>query len=290
MANTIQLSQEFIPNLDEVYQLADLTADLNGSNDEIIATNVAGEYKVAKYSMDGLKDYDRNSGYKDGNVNLEWETLKADYDRGTKFMVDSMDDAETMELAFGKLAAEFVRTKVVPEANAYTFAKLAGTTGITALPAKTLSTGQAVLNEIIDAESKLDEDEVPAEGRILYISSTLLNSIKKENNLTNTWVLEDFEKIVKVPQRRFYTGIKLNDGSTAGEEAGHYVKATDAKDINFMIVQKDAIVKHDKHTAADIIPKELNPSADGNILKYRKYGIVDVYENKVAGVVLSHEA
>ena len=54
-----------------------------------------------------------------------------------------------------------------------------------------------------------------------------------------------------------------------------------------MIVHKPPVIKFDKHTVSDIIPASANPSADADISKYRKYGIVSVYQNKVAGIYLS---
>ena len=57
-----------------------------------------------------------------------------------------------------------------------------------------------------------------------------------------------------------------------------------------MIIHKPAIIKFDKHIASDIIPPNSNPGSDAYISKYRKYGIVDVYKNKVAGIYLSHKA
>jgi hypothetical protein len=103
-------------------------------------------------------------------------------------------------------------------------------------------------------------------------------------------VLNTFSVKKSVPQSRFYTAIDLLDGKSPGEEAGHYRKAENAKDINFMIIHKPAIIKFDKHIAHDIIPPALNADSDAYILKYRKYGLVDVYSNKVAGIYLSHKA
>ena len=57
-----------------------------------------------------------------------------------------------------------------------------------------------------------------------------------------------------------------------------------------MIIHKPAIIKFDKHIASNIISPENNPNADAYISKYRKYGLVDVYKNKVAGIYLSHKA
>lgn len=67
-------------------------------------------------------------------------------------------------------------------------------------------------------------------------------------------------------------------------------KATTGKDINFMIIEKSAVIKYDKHKANNIIRPEDNQESDGYMQKYRKYGIADTYENKVSGIYLSHKA
>ena len=77
----------------------------------------------------------------------------------------------------------------------------------------------------------------------------------------------------------------------AGSISTYYEKISEeGKDINFMIIHKPAIIKFDKHIASDIIPASLNANADGDILKYRKYGLVDYYRNKAAGFYVSHKA
>lgn len=61
-------------------------------------------------------------------------------------------------------------------------------------------------------------------------------------------------------------------------------------DINFLIVHKPALIKFDKHVASDVIQPANNPDADAFIIKYRKYGLVEVYENKRAGIYLHNKA
>jgi hypothetical protein len=205
------------------------------------------------------------------------------------FSVDNMDNAETAGIAYGRLAAEFIRTKVVPELDAFRFAEYASASGVSSATGS-LASGANVVTALRDAVTKMDEDEVPEEGRILYATPTLLNGVMALDTTKSREVLATFSKTVKVPQSRFYTAIDLLDGKTSGEEAGHYRKAEAGKDINFMIVHKPAVIKFDKHTASDIIPASANPDADADISKYRKYGIVDVFKNKVAGIYLSHKA
>ena len=290
MANTIALAKNYTSILDEVYCNASVTADLTSDNTMVRAGANANEIIYPQISVSGLGDYSRNSGYTDGSVNLEWKTAKFNYDRGTKISVDVMDNEESRDIAFTMAGAELMRTKVAPEADAFVFATLAGTTGISKATPATYADATEFLSALIEAKNKMDEDEVPEEGRILYATPTLMNGVMALDTTKSREILNSFTVKKKVPQSRFYTAIDLLDGKSPSEEAGHYKKATEGKDINFMIVHKPAVIKFDKHTVSDIIPASANPSADADIAKYRKYGIVDVFKNKVAGIYLSHKA
>lgn len=294
----IELSKQYIPLLDEVFKKASLTQDLNANQSLIRQGANANEILVPKLSMDGLGDYSRNSGYTKGDVSLTYETRKFNYDRGRKFEVDTMDNQETEEVAFGMLAGEFIRTKVAPEADAFTFATLAGKSGISKVATgATLADGTAVMSALKAALDEMDEDEVPEEGRLLYITPGNLSAIKAMDTTKSRELLESFSKIIKVPQSRFYTAIDLYDGVTdnsdssgANEKIGGYVKASTGKDINFMVIHPTAVLKSDKHVASNIITPEENQTSDAWMQKYRKYGIVDAFDNKLAGIYLHHKA
>lgn len=287
----IVLAKNYTSLLDEVYRLASVTSDLTSDASMVRAGANAKEILYPQISVTGLGDYSRNSGYTDGAVDVSWTTTVFNYDRGTKISVDTMDNQETFDIAFGMASATLMREKVAPEADAFTFSSLAGKSGISIATPATYADGAAFLAALLEAKNTMDEDEVPEEGRILYATPTLLNSIMALDTTKSREVLASFSVRKSVPQSRFYTKIELLDGSSTGEEAGHYKKdATDGKDINFMIVHKPAIIKFDKHIASNIISPENNPNSDSYIVKYRKYGIVDVYANKVAGIYLSHKA
>ena len=290
MANTFELPKNYVDLLDEVYKKASVTADLIGDPAMVRAGVNVNEICYPQLSVTGLGDYDRNSGYTDGSVSLDWKTVEYNYDRGTKIAVDVMDDQESFNLAFGKAGSELIRTKVAPEADAFTFATLAGLTGISKATAATYANASDFLAALITAKNKMDEDEVPEEERYLYATPTLLNGVMALDTTKSREVLATFAVTKKVPQSRFYTAIDMLDGKSAGEEAGHYQKASTGKDINFMIIHKPAIIKYDKHIANDIIAPANNPNSDAYILKYRKYGLVDAYKNKRAGIYLSHKA
>jgi len=293
MAATVQSITKFkkyIDKLDEVYKQSSLTSDLDGDTSLVRAGANANEIVIPKMSLDGLADYSRNGGYVSGAVVLTNETVQFNYDRGRKFGVDAMDNEETAGVAFGKLASEFTRTKVAPEQDAFRFATYAGTSGISTTSGATLSTGAEVVAALRAATSQMDEDEVPYENRLLYITPTLLGLVEDMDTTKSKEVLSRFSKIVRVPQTRFYTAIDLNDGTTSGEEAGGYAKASGGKDINFMVIQKDAVMQYPKHTVNKIITPEANQESDKWLFFFRGYGLADVYENKVAGIYLHKKA
>ena len=286
MPNTIALAKNYTSLLDEVYRSASVTADLTSDSTMSRAGANANEIIYPQISVTGLGEYDRNTGYTTGAVDLKWKTATFNYDRGTKISVDVMDNEESRNLAFGMAGATLMREKVAPEADAFAFATLAALENISKATG-TIENASQFLDALLTAWSKMDEDEVPQENRILYATATLLNSVMALDTTKSREILGKFANKKVVPQARFYTAINLLDGKTTGEEVGHYQKAETGTDINFMIVHKPAIIKFDKHVVSNIIPASSNPDADADIVKYRKYGIVDGYANKRAGIYMN---
>ena len=301
MANSITLAQQFVPLLDEKYQMESLTSDLDGAADLARQGANANELIIPIMTMQGLGDYSRNSGYVDGDVTLTNETVTCNFDRGRRFTVDTMDNVETAGIAFGQLAGEFIRTKVVPELDAFRFSQYASADGISTTTGATLSTGDAVIKALRAATTKMDEDEVPMENRYLYITPTLHGLIQDMDTTKSREVLSRFAKVVDVPQTRFYTAITQKNGkvtvtgetgkeTTDDQSAGGYVKADSAKEINFMVIQKNAVIQFQKHVAPKIISPEQNQDADAYKFGYRNVGIAKTYKNKAAGIYLHTKA
>ena len=289
MANSIALFKKYIDLLDEVYKQSAKTAILDGDSALVQAGRGTNEIVIPKMSLDGLADYSRNSGYVKGDVTLTYETVQFNYDRGRKFSVDAMDDEETAGIAFGKLSSEFIRTKVVPEMDAFRFAQYASVSGAGSATG-TLSTGADVISALRVAVNAMDEAEVPSEERILFITPTLRGLIADLDTNKSKEVLAKFPTIVEVPQTRFYTQIDLLDGTTQDEEAGGYAKASGGKDINFLVVHKPATLQYTKHIVNKVITPEANQDSDAWMFFYRAYGLVDSYDNKAAGFYVHHKA
>jgi hypothetical protein len=285
MPNSIALFKQYLPLLDEVYKHASLTSVLDGASELVTQGANANELIIQKMTMDGLADYSRNGGYVAGSVTMTNETVKCNFDRGRMFQIDNMDNAETAGMAYGRLSAEFIRTKVVPELDAFRLATYAGIEGISTVAGAVLSTGDAVYKAIAAAYDKMTEDEVPESDRHLFITPTLYGLVRDLETYKSKDLLSKFASIKQVPQSRFYTAIAQKSGGS-GEEAGGYAKAEGAVNINFMIVHKPAVIQFEKHVAPKVVTPEMNQDADAWKFGYRNVGIADAYENKVAGIFL----
>lgn len=289
MANKITTAGKFIPLLDEVYRTVSLTAKLDGPEELVRQGANANELIIPMIELQGLGDYDRNSGYVSGDVTLTNETVKCNFDRGRMFTVDNMDDADSAGIAFGRLAGEFIRTKVAPELDAFRFASYASKVGV-GQKEETLDDGAAVLAALRVATNAMDEAEVPMEDRHLFITPTLDGMIADLDTTKSREILSRFASKTLVPQTRFYTAIDQKDGHTGGQEAGGYAKAEGGKELNFMVIHKPALIQFEKHVAPKIVTPDQNQEADAYKYGYRNVGVADVYKNKLAGVYASHKS
>ena len=292
MANSIAYAQKFVPIIDDIYKAASYTDGMDAS----VKPDFSGvnEVKVLKVSTTGLGDYSRSTGYPKGDVTAAWETFKLTEDRGKEFSIDRMDDEETLGMAFGEVTGKFMRDWVVPELDAYRFAKYASTEGISSAAA-TL-TKDTIIAAFDEAVRQMDEDEVPREGRRLYVSSDLqpaLNAAITRTYASDAGVntaLASYNNmpIIYVPKTRCYTAITMNTGvaEASGSASWGYVKASSAADINFMLIQPDAILQVVKFALPKVFTPDENQDKDMWKFQFRVYHDAFVYENKAKGVYL----
>lgn len=295
MANAIDLVTKFTAVLDEIYKATSITARLDAQTDATASFAGANVVKVMKTSVVGLGTYSRATGYPKGDVTITWEAMTLAASRGREFSIDRMDDEETLGMAFGKLGGEFIRTQVNPEVDAYRFAKFAGWSGISTVAGATLSSS-TVLAAIDAATAQLDADEVPPEGRLLFVSSAVAGYIKaavtrmlgNESSVDRRVQSLDGVEIIPVPQSRFQTAIDLDAGATTS--AGGFAPSAGAKDINFMLIYPPAVLTATKLEQLKIFDPDVNQAKDAWLFQYRLYHDAFVYENKVDGIYLHKKA
>lgn len=333
MTNNIAFAKNYTGIIDEVYKRAAVSSCLNSPRRMVRSGRNAKEIMIPKISVTGLADYERNVGYKDGAITYEFETRTFNYDRGIRLLADVMDVEEAgVRDCFVESGSELQRTQVAPEADAFTFATIAGHAGVTR---KTIDFADAeatdVLKELRAVTNAMDEAEVTTGSRMLFLTPTLkgaLDDYSTANPTMSNRVMERFSKVVEVPQSRFYTGIDLRHGGDDGfgyaRAAGTYKATTDTEvdatktyytksgdaytavasptktnlatyfelvgagaSLNFMVVEKSAVIKFDKHVASRVFRPDELETLDSYMMKYRKYGIVELFDNKLAGVYAS---
>jgi len=288
MAQSIDLVTKFQPILDELYKKESLTARLDAQTKPVSFAG-ANVVKIFKTSPIGLGTYSRSAGYPKGQVVGTWETLTLATERGREFNIDRMDDEESLGMAFGTLAGEFMRTEVAPELDAYRFAKYASWSSIQTVAGATLTSG-TVLAAIDAASLALDNYEVPADGRVLFASSGVARMISaavtrmlgNESSADRRLASLDGMTIVPVPQARFYTVATLDAG--AAVDAGGFTNG--GKGINFLLMHPSAVLQVAKHANLKIFNPDENQEMDTYKVQYRIYHDAFVYDNKVKAIYL----
>lgn len=296
MANSIGLVTKMIPLIDEIYKLEAKSSILEVPSELVQETQEANTFKIAKMSMIGLGNYSKTTGYPEGDITLEWETHTFANDRGRRFSVDRMDNIESFGLVAGRMVGQYIREYVIPEVDAYRFAKIATKAGNKAVAATlTPTTAKGALDTAIVT---LQEKEVDDSRLIIFMTPTVAQYLS--DNITRTTlngegainnVIESYNgiQIVRVPQTRFYTGVTLDAG--ASSTAGGY-KKTDATgaDINFIVMDRAASLNVTKSNVAKLFTPDENQSKDAWQFDYRMYHDSFVFDNKVNGIYLHAKA
>jgi hypothetical protein len=289
MANTVNLASKFVEIIDAIYKRESLTARMDALT-RPVDFSAANEVKVMKLSTVGLGTYSRSAGYPAGDITATWETLTLSTERGRAFSLDRMDNEESLGLVLGNLISEWMRAHVAPELDAYRFAAYATGAGNYVAASATLSTASQVLAAIDAAMAELDADEVPSEGRLLYISTPLYHLLKASVTRTlstetgvdrRVFTLDDMT-VIPVPQARFYTAVDLNAGATSS--VGGFAKGATAKDLNFLILHPSAVLQPVKLNQVKYFSPDTNQISDGHLWQYRLYHDAFVYDNRANGI------
>ena len=320
MANIIETITKYLPSaVDKVFMADSKTAVLeNGSKWIDVSFQETGYVKIANVLMDGLANYKRvnensaaapayahyagqnGSGARDGfhvgNAGVQWEIFQLQWLRGKEFQVDYISDEESAGTLMANLMTEFVRTKVVPEADACRFAEMFKKTStslgnrVTGLGGNAL-TASNVIKAFNAAYEWLSEHEVPAEEQVIFVSPRIMTFIrecpdlvkfltqtdyKNDNGVEFTLKAYEGRPIIEVPSNRFISAITLSDNG--------YLPASGAYALEFMVVSKKAIVPIRKLEYNKIFKPGEVPGFYGYVADFLFYHGVVIPKNKVPGI------
>lgn len=293
ISNSIGLAAQYLPLLDEIYKAESKTAVLDTAQDRVRWSNDTHSFYLFETDMVGLGNYSRNGGFVRGDVTASWRQYTPQYDRGRQFLVDRLDNSESMGLAFGTLASEFMRTKVVPEVDAIRFAQYAKQASNSMKTTANISSGNDAVAAIDVGTEKLDNAEVPYEGRILFVNPTMYRYLKAgitrytyngENGIDYNVEMYNDMRVITVPSGRFNTVCTLAEPD-AHDGAGGYTAA--GSTINFLIIHPTAILQVEKLANPRIFSPEVVQEADAWQFDFREMHGVWVKHQKANGIYVN---
>ena len=284
--NTIAYATLFQTALDK-QAVAKLTSGWMDANAGQVIYNGGKEVKIPKIKMDGLGDYSRAGGFTSGAVTLEYETRTMTMDRGRTFMLDAMDVNESNFVAnASNVMGQFQATKVIPEIDAYRYSKIASLAIEKGVATGGYTPDKSTILEKLKADIAAIRDIVGGDVPLVITMSSLTSAVLDQaDGITKQLSVMDFNKgevstkvksldgcpIIEVPSARLKTAYTFRDGKSSGQEAGGFVPAGGAKDINWLITPLTAPIAVNKTDKVRIFDPAINQDADAWKLDYRKY-------------------
>lgn len=236
----------------------------------------------------GLADYNRDTGFATGATTVSQTSFTLTKDRARQLQIDreDLDETGVANLA-GQVLGEFVRTKVVPEMDAYVLSKLFGVAASTKLSAddeedfKTNNTKQYVESKayanLVDTINAVYGEAGFDSELVAFVDSALYSKLMTSTEISRQLVISDFKQgeinlkvkhlngvaIIPVPDNRMKSAYTFgNDG---------FVPADGAKSIRALVLPKNAAHLVKKTERMSIFTPEQNKDADAYVFNYRLY-------------------
>lgn len=280
--NTKEFTTKFTGELDKI--LCEKTA-VGFMTDNALRADFVGakSVRIPQIDLTGLCDYDRKNGFISGCVNITNQVFTMQQDRARSFSIDreDMDETGIAQLA-GNIMGEFVRTKVVPETDAYVLSKLAG---VAATRNQVLSDADVtkpyecfsdLLGEVQSAAG-FDEEIVCFVNPYIWKQLRMSNEFSKyisvgdftQGSVTAQVHMIDNVPIIPVSYARMQTAFEFMSGSS--ETDGGFKTADGARGIYMLMLPKKAASLVRKSENIRTFSPEQNPNADAYKFDYRLY-------------------
>ncbi len=298
MANTIEKVALIQTTLDKAMIQGAVTGFMEGNVGNLIY-NGGDEVKIPMIDMDGLANYNRQSGFVDGDVSLAYQTMKMTQDRGRGFTVDpnDIDESGVLDL-MSQLAGEFQRTKVVPEVDAYRISKVVQLTPAANRTVYTPAAG-TILKKMTEDIGAV-RDEIGSDEQLVMLVSTPVSTIlNTSTELGKKLDVTDFMRgeittkvksldgvpLLVAPSARMFSRITLlPDGK------GGFTKAEGAAAINYIIMPRSAAIAVSKTDNMRLFDPQTWQKAHAWHMDYRKFHDIWIPKNRLAGIRTSMAA
>lgn len=291
-------TEQFERQLQQKYSRELTSFALTQSNQAVKFMN-AQTIKLPRITVSGYKDHTRGGAYNQGTITNDWEPKKLTFDRDVEFVLDPMDVDETnLVVEMANIQNVFEEEQAIPEKDSYRYSKLhteattyadAGAKIDTTVLDKT-----NILEYFDDLMAHMDDESVPMEGRMMYITSAINKLFKEAEGISrsisvgaagvinrNVHSIDDVQKIV-VPSSRLKTVYDFTNGCKPSETA---------KQMNMILVHPSCVVSRDKYSYMKLFtPGSDSRTADSYIYQNRYYSDTFLIERKAAGIAINKEA
>ncbi|BBI32361.1 capsid protein [Cohnella abietis] len=252
--------------------------------------------KIPRLDVGGYKDHNRAGGWNRQVISNDFEFKVLAFDRDVEFYVDAMDVDETNQiLSAANTTNVFEEEQAIPELDKYRYSKIySDYVAFGKTPDKTVPDLDNVLKIFDKLMKKMDNAEVPQEGRILYVTPDMQELLKQANDLrrvvlvgNNNGVVDravrslDSVKMVMVPDGRMKTVYNFTSGAVAG---------VGAKQINMILIHPKAVLAPIKHSAIYLWEPGSHTGGDGYLYQNRRYTDLFLINRKADGIQINVEA
>lgn len=303
MANNLQYATIFQTELDKAAK-EQATSGWMELNDKLVKYNGGSEVKIPMLDMDGLADYDRQTGFVEGSVDLTWQTKKMTMDRGRQFTFDEQEVNDTnFVLTASSVMGEFQRTKVAPEIDAYRYSTLAALAAAKGRAVYGYTPDESTILKKLYADLASIQDEVGDDTPLVITMSTQVAALFDMNTtLARSVSPADFRQgditlkvkslngqhpIIRVGSGRLKTSYQFNDGTTQNQVKGGFTPAEDAQDINWIICPRSAPIAVSRTDKVRIFDPETYQKKRAWAVDYRKYHDLWVTDNKMNAILVN---
>ncbi len=269
----IDLTTKFLPLTDEKFSKESKTSLLTNQDFNFDGAKTVKIYKVSTSSMN---DYDRSgtgahwSRYGDvSGLDATVETMTLTKDRSFTFAIDKIDEDETAnQLSAASALERQLREVTIPEVDKYTYGVMCNLAGTK--PTAIDLTASNVYEEILKANTVLDNNDVPETERVIVVTPDVYGLMKKCDDIVmNTDIGNDLRLKGVISNLDGAAVIKVSPGRLPEK-------------FGFMVCHPCATVAPTK--LADYKVHQDPPGISGSLVEGRIYYDVFVFDNKVNAI------
>lgn len=280
--NTIENATRYSNELDKMFEQKSAVGFFA---DNALATKFVGAKTVIIPDIDfqGLADYDRDSGFSRGAINVSNTSYTMAMDRARSLQIDREDMTETgiANLA-GKILGEYVRTKVVPECDAYVLSKLSGlaVSRANVIDGDINKPFEALCTLINEVQANVGYDE----ELVAFVDSYMFAALQNSSEIAKMITVSEFKQGEVTLKVKSINGVaiipvvseRMKTGYTFG--ASGFEPLSNAAETYMLVCPKSGAHLVKKTEQMRIFTPEQNIDADAYKFDYRIY--YDVFVKK----------